>query len=83
MGPFILGFFFYVKSPPPEKVPLRYFKAFLMSSQNTSAVGGYLVVIAIEIKRLDTFNYSSATLFHLTSKPKLAGAEYSGYMGLN
>lgn len=72
-----------MKSPPPENMPLSCFKAFPPSSQKTSAVEGYPVIIAIGMKGLDTFNYSSATLFHLTSKTKLAVAEDSGYMRLN
>lgn len=72
-----------MKSPPPENMPLNCFKAFPASSQKTSAVEGYPAIIAIGMKRLDTFNYSSTTLFHWTSKTKLAVAEGSGYMGLN
>lgn len=53
----------------------------LRTSQNTSAVEGYPVILAVGMKRLDTFNYSSATLFHLTSKTKLAVTEDSGYTG--
>lgn len=72
-----------MKSPPPENLPLSCFKAFQTSSQKTSAVEGYPVIIAIGMKGMDTFNYSSATLFHLTSKTKLAVAEDSGYTRLN
>lgn len=64
-------------------MPLSCFKAFPTSSQKTSAAEGNLVIVAIGMKGLDTFNYSSATLFHLTSKTKLAVAEDSGYMGLS
>lgn len=74
---------FNVKLPPPENMPFSCFKAFPTSSQKTSAVEGSPVIIAIGIKGVDIFNYSSATLFHLTSKTKLAVAEDSGYMGLS
>lgn len=74
---------FNVKLPPPENMSFSYFKAFPASSQKPSAVEGSPVIIAIGIKGVDMFNYSSATLFHLTSKTKLAVAEDSGYMGLS
>lgn len=72
-----------MKVPPPENMPLSCFKAFPTSSQKTSAVEGYPVIIAIGMKGLDTVNYSSTTLFHLTSKTKSAVAEDSGYIRLN
>lgn len=72
-----------MKLPPPENTLLNCFKAFPTSSQKTSAVEGYPVIIAIGMKRLDTFNYSSATGFLWTSKTKLVAAEDSGYMGLS
>ena len=67
-GPFTLGF-------------LMWSHHCLRTSQNTSAVEGYSVHIAAGMKRLDTFNYSSATLSHLTSKTKLAVTGDSGSMG--
>lgn len=72
-----------MKSPPPEKMPSSFFKAFPASSQKTSVVEDYLVIVAIGVKRLDTLNFSSATLFRWTSKTKLAAAEDDGYRGLN
>ena len=54
-GPFILGFLMWIHHR-------------LRTSQNISAVEGYSVRIAIGMKRLDTFNYSSATLSHWLQK---------------
>lgn len=81
IGPFIVEFLMWL--PPPENMPLSGFKAFPASSQKTSVVEGNSAIIAVGIKGLDVFNYSSVTLFHLTSKTKLAVAEDSGYMGLS
>ena len=64
-------------------MPLSFFKAFPTSSQKAPATEDYPVIVAIGMKRLDTFNYSPVTLFHWTSKTKLAAAEDSGYRGLN
>lgn len=50
-----------MKLPPPENMLLNCFKAFPTSSQKPSAVECCPVIIAIGMKRLDTFNYSSAT----------------------